>query len=472
MSQSNSLLQKVKGLFGEQDMTVGKPLSVLVKFSVPLLIGNFAQQMYSTVDSIVVGQYVGDNALAAIGVSGPIINLLLVLFMAISTGVGIQVAQFYGAKDRRMLASAVGGAITMILISGALIMAAGIPLAGPLLRLIDTPEAIFNMAKSYLIIIFLGIIGSGIYNIVSGILRGMGDSVFPLLFLLVSTVLNIILDLLFVAGFHMGVAGAAWATIIAQFISAALCILRLFQMRDKMELHVSDLKPKGALTKQLFRLGLPAGITQAIFSLAQVFVQALTNQMGVDVAALSVAVMRVDGFAMLPNFTFGLALSTYVGQNMGAKQLKRVDEGIKAGLQLGLSVSLVLVVCLLLFGHNLMGMFTSTERILDLGTTALRILAVGYMAMMISQCLGGVLRGAGDTMPSMWISLFTTVIVRVPLAYALAFMTRSEQWPAGNPNMLYVSLLVCWIIGALLNFIVFKKRDWRSRSLVDELNKG
>lgn len=471
MSQNDSLLQKVKGLFGEQDMTVGKPLSVLVKFSVPLLIGNFAQQMYSTVDSIVVGQYVGDNALAAIGVSGPIINLLLVLFMAISTGVGIQVAQFYGARDKRTLASAVGGAITMILVSGAFIMALGIPLAGPLLRLIDTPADIFEMAKGYLVIIFLGIIGSGIYNIVSGILRGMGDSVFPLLFLLVSTVLNIVLDLLFVAAFRLGVAGAAWATIIAQFISAALCIARLFQMRDKMDLHVGDLKPDGPLTRQLFRLGLPAGITQAIFSMAQVFVQALINQMGVDVAAVGVAVMRVDGFAMLPNFTFGLALSTYVGQNIGAKKLKRVDEGIRAGLQLGLSVSLVLVLCLLLFGHTLMRMFTSTERILDLGTAALRILSVGYLAMMVSQCLAGVLRGAGDTMPGMWISMFTTVIVRVPLAYLMAFLTRSEEWPAGHPNVLYISLLICWVLGALLNFIVYKKRDWRSRSLVDELKK-
>ena len=472
MIQQNSLLQKIKDLFGEQDMTVGNPLRVLLKFSIPLLIGNFAQQMYATVDSIVVGKYVGDQALAAIGVSNPIINLLLVLFMAIATGVGIQVAQFYGAKDRRTLASAVGGSVTMVLISSAIIMAVGIPMAGPLLKLIDTPDSIFDMSRSYLTIIFLGISGGGLYNIVSGILRGMGDSVYPLIYLLVATVSNIFLDILFVSQFGMGVAGAAWATIIAQFASAVLCVLRLFQMRDKMDLQVSDLRPQAGLTKQLMRLGLPAGVTQAIFSLAMVFVQGLTNQMGVAVVATNVAIMRVDGFAMMPNFTFGLAVSTFVGQNLGARQLKRVDEGFQTALKMGLVVSAVLIGAILLFGPNLMSMFTKTEQVIDLGTRGLRILAPGYLAIMFSQCFSGALRGAGDTMPGMWISLLTTVIVRVPLAYLIAAATRSEAWPAGHPDSLFMSLTISWLLGAVLNYWVYKKRDWRSRSLVDELKNA
>ena len=469
MTGHSSLLQKIKALFGEQDMTVGRPLTVLLKFSIPLLIGNFAQQMYATVDSIVVGRYVGDEALAAIGVSNPIINLLLVLFMAISTGIGIQVAQFYGAKDRRTLASAVGGSVTMVLISSAIIMAVGIPMAGPLLKLIDTPADIFDMSRSYLTIIFLGIAGSGLYNIVSGILRGMGDSVYPLIFLLVATISNIFLDILFVSRFHMGVAGAAWATIIAQFASAVLCVMRMFRMRDKMDLRVSDLRPQASLTQQLMRLGLPAGVTQAIFSLAMVFVQGLTNQMGVDVVATNVAIMRVDGFAMMPNFTFGLAVSTFVGQNLGARELKRVDDGFATALKMGLGVSVALVAAILLFGQNLISMFTSTERILTLGARGLRILAPGYLAIMFTQCFSGALRGAGDTMPSMWISLLTTVIVRVPLAYMIARITRSEAWPAGHPDALFLSLTISWILGAVLNYLAYKKRDWRSRSLVDEL---
>ena len=472
MTQNTSLMQKIKDLFGEQDMTVGSPLRVLLKFSIPLLIGNFAQQMYATVDSIVVGRYVGDQALAAIGVSNPIINLLLVLFMAISTGVGIQVAQFYGAKDRRTLASAVGGSVTMVLISSVIIMAVGIPMAGPLLKLIDTPADIFDMSRSYLTIIFLGIAGGGLYNIVSGILRGMGDSVYPLIFLLVATIGNIFLDILFVSQFHMGVAGAAWATIIAQFASAVLCVLRLFRMRDKMDLHISDLRPQAGLTRQLVRLGLPAGVTPAIFSLAMVFVQGLTNQMGVAVVATNVAIMRVDGFSMMPNFTFGLAVSTFVGQNLGARKLKRVDDGFVTALKLGLGVSVALVAAILLFGPNLMSMFTSTEQVIQLGSRGLRILSFGYLAVMFSQCFSGALRGAGDTMPGMWISLLTTVIVRVPLAYLIAAVTRSEAWPAGHPDCLFLSLTISWVLGAVLNFWVYKKRDWRSRSLVDELKQA
>ena len=464
-----SIAQKFKSLFGEQDMTQGSVLGALVKFSIPLLIGNIAQQLYATVDSIVVGKYVGDNALAAVGASGPIINLLLVLFMAISTGVGIQVAQFYGARDKRTLASAVGGAITWIIISGLLIMVLGIPLSGPLLALIDTPAEIFDMSKYYLMISFAGIIGSGLYNIISGILRGMGDSMYPLIFLLVATVLNIILDLLFVAVFRWGVPGVAFATILAQAISAALCVWRMFKMRDKMDLKLSDLKPTAALSKQLFRLGLPAGITQGIFSLSMVFVQSLVNKIGVDMAAVNVVIMRVDGFAMMPNFTFGLAMATFAGQNIGARKLKRVDEGIKACMTLALSVSIVLVLCLVLFGHNLMGLFSNTERILDLGAYGLRVLAVGYVAVAFTQVLSGVLRGAGDTMPGMWISLVTTVVIRVPLAYILAAVTASPEWPAGHPNAIFVSLLVNWIVGAVLNTWAFFKRDWRSRSLVDEL---
>ena len=468
MAQS-SVMDKIKGMFGEQDMTKGNILSVMLKFSIPLLIGNIAQQLYSTVDSIVVGKYVGDNALAAVGASGPIINLLLVLFMAISTGIGIQVAQFYGAQDRRTLAKAIGGAITAIIVAGLLIMVIGIPCAGPLLALIDTPSEIFDMSKSYLVITFIGIIGSGLYNIISGVLRGMGDSVYPLMFLLVATVLNIVLDLLFVAVFGMGVPGVAWATIIAQAVSAVLCVMRLFQMRDKMDLTVKDLKPDAVLTKQLFRLGLPAGITQGVMSLSMIFVQSLVNKIGVDMAAVNVVIMRVDGFAMLPNFTFGLAMATFVGQNIGAKKIKRVDQGIKVCMGLALGVSIALVLCLVVFGHNLMGLFSNTERILNLGAYGLRILAVGYVAVAFTQVLSGAMRGAGDTMPAMWISLICTVLVRVPLAYVMAAMTATAEWPAGHPNAIFVSLLVNWVLGALLNSWAFFKRDWRSRSLIDEI---
>ena len=218
-------MESLRKMFGTQDMTVGKPLSNLASFSIPLLIGNVAQQMYNTVDSIVVGKYVGDNALAAVGASGPILNLLILLFVGISTGAGIMVAQYYGAKKKEELSKTVGSCMTLILVSSAIVMLVGPLIARPLITLLGTPDTVADMAVSYLVIIFLGILGGGAYNIISGILRGMGDSFYPLVFLVVACLLNIALDLLFVCKFRMGVPGVAWATIIfrARCASFASC---------------------------------------------------------------------------------------------------------------------------------------------------------------------------------------------------------------------------------------------------------
>lgn len=460
------MLEKVKKLFGAQDMTVGSPMSCLLKFSIPLLIGNFAQQLYSTVDSIVVGKYVGDTALSSIGTTGPIINMLLVLFMAISTGAGIMVAQYFGAKDQKSLSMSIGNAITLITISSALIMLIGIPFADPLLKMINTPAEVYDMAKDYLVIILWGILGSGFYNIISGILRGLGDSFFPLCVLVLTSVLNIVLDIWFVAGLDMSVFGAGLATIISQGISAVILIVKLLRMRDQIQIDVHTLIPRKDFTVQLLRLGLPSGITQAVFSLAMVFVQSLTNSMGYLVTATSTAVMRIDGFAMLPNFTFGMCISTFIGQNIGARRLDRCEEGTKAVLKIAIITSVALVAALMVFGKNLLYMFTTTEDVINLGIRQLRILAVGYIAMCFSQVYGGIMRGAGDTMPTMWISLVTTVIVRTPLAYLIAAMTKSETWPQGNPDALYFSLLVNWVLGAILNYIWYRRGNWKKKSIV------
>ena len=476
------MLQKVKSFFGAQDMTVGSPIKCIAKFAIPLLIGNFAQQLYSTVDSIVVGKYcsienngyTGVDALSAIGVSNPIINLLLVLFIAISTGAGILVAQYFGAKDRKRLTTCVGSSVTLILIASIIITLIGVPLSAPLLKIINTPEQYFDISVAYLQIIFLGMVGGGFYNIISGILRGLGDSFYPLVFLIVSAVLNIFLDVYFVASLGWGVEGAAWATIISQFVSAILCIVRLVRMKDVVDLTMRSFKPDKHVVGQVIKLGLPSGITQAIFSLAMVFVQSLTNQMGAFVPAISIAVMRVDGFAMLPNFTFGLAISTYIGQNLGAKRMDRIAPGEKAALAITMACSFVLVGALLLWGKNLIEVFISKENtapdvynnVVTLGGKALRILAAGYIAIGISQVYGGILRAAGDTMSPMYISIITTVLIRVPVAYVLAYFTRSEAWPHGKPEMLFVSLLISWVLGAILTYLRFKQGKWKDIDLV------
>lgn len=458
---------KLSALFGAQDMTQDTPMKNLVRFSVPLLIGNLAQQLYSTVDSIVVGNYVGDEALAAIGASGPIVNLLLVLFMGISVGASIMVSQFYGAKEKDKLSATMGTTITATFVVSLIIMVVGPLITHPIMTMLDTPADIYDMTCEYMIIIFLGFLGSGYYNIISGVLRGLGDAIMPLVFLLVACGLNTVLDLWFVAGLQWGVAGAAWATIIAQAISGALCLLRLLNMKDTLTLTAKSLIPNKALLWRLVKLGLPSGLTQAIFSFAMIILQSLTNSFGTAVIAANTVVMRVDGFAMMPNFTFGTAMTTYAGQNIGANRMDRVEKGAKDGLKLGLSVSTILVVLILLFGKYLMRMFTSTPEVIELGQQMLFTLAVGYIAMAVTQILSGVMRGAGDTMTPMWISIITTVIVRVPVAYGLELLTRPEggAMGSGTPTPLFLSLLISWVMGALLTSIAYRMGHWKKKSL-------
>ncbi|MBQ7845242.1 MAG: MATE family efflux transporter [Clostridia bacterium] len=458
------MMNRLKDFFGVQDMTVGKPMTGLLKFSIPLLIGNLAQQLYNTVDAIVIGNSPwGDQGLAAVGLAGPIVNLLLVLFMGISTGASILSAQYFGAKDRPTLNRCIGASLFLIVVSGLIMTVAGYFLSPMLIDLTAPPSPeVRSGAIDYLQIFFLGIIGSGMYNIISGILRGLGDSMMPLLFLVVACVLNIFLDLAFVNS--MGVAGVALATILAQGISAILCLWRLCHIR-----HICDVKvkhiihPDKPLMARIGMLGLPSGITQAIFSMSAIIVQSLTNSLGEAMVAANTAVMRVDGFAMMPNFTFGTAATTYIGQNVGAGRGDRLKPGIKAMLKLSLISSSVLVAGILLFGHQLIGMFTETELTMQLGVQGLNTLAFGYICFSVSQVLQGSMRGAGETAVPMYISIITTVILRMPLAYLLAFLTRTPEWPNGQPAALFVSLLMSWIIGMVLSIISYRMKWWRKK---------
>ena len=274
-----------------------------------MLIGNIAQQLYNTVDSIVIGKYVGDNALAAVGSASPILNLLLVLFVGISVGAGVMVSQYFGARQRKELSMMIGNCVTLTAISSIIIMILGAVLSRPLLEMLKTPDSIIDWCTSYLVILMVGCAGSAYYNILCGILRGLGDSISALIYLLVATVINIVLDIVFVSQFHMGVAGVAYATVIAQAISAVLCMWRLMRMTDIFDFRPKYLKMKKQYSMEIIRLGLPSGITQAIFSMAMVIVQSLTNSFGEMVIAANVIIMRVDGFAMMPNFSFGTAMT-------------------------------------------------------------------------------------------------------------------------------------------------------------------
>ncbi len=455
----------LRKLFAPSDMTEGTPWKKILIFTLPMILGNMAQQLYSTVDSIVVGKYIGDNALASVGSSTPILNFLLALFIGISAGAGIMVSQYFGAKNREALSYTVGNCITAAALSSVFIALVGSPFIRGLLVMLNTPESILDGCHQYLVISLFGIAGMAYYNLLSGILRGLGDSFSSLIYLLIATVINIALDIYFVAKVQMGVGGVALATVIAQGFSSVLCLYRLSRMREHFDFGWRYFLPKAEYIKTLIRLGLPSGMTQAIFSSAMIMVQGLTNQFGEQFIAANVVVMRVDGFAMMPNLSFGTALTTFAGQNVGAGKMDRVIKGAKQGTLMALTCSGVITLSILLFGKGLMGIFTDTESLVDLSYYLMKILAVGYLAFAITQSLSGIMRGAGDTLTPMWISLATTVCFRVPLAYTLSYLTRTPELPVGRSECIQISLLSAWLLASLLTFIFYRLGRWKKKAI-------
>ena len=453
----------LKSLFTARDMTQGEPWKRIAEFAVPMLLGNIAQQLYNTADSIIVGKYVGDNALSAVGSASPILNLLLALFVGISTGAGIMISQAFGAKDREALSNNIGNCITLAGIATLVIMIVGPLLTMPMLKLLNTPESIIYWCADYLNIYFYGIVGFFMYNMLSGVLRGLGDSLSALGFLLVAAALNVGLDIWFVGGLGMGVPGVALATVISQGISAILCYLKLLSMREHFDLKKNNFKLIKDTSMTIIRIGVPSGITQAIMATAQMVVQSLTNSMGEMVIACMVIIMRVDGFAMMPNLSFGQTMSVYAGQNVGAGRFERIGKGTKQGLLLGVGTATFLTACILLFGKMLFGFFTDTPELINLATEMMQVMAVGYIAVSVSQVLGGVMRGAGDTVTPMWVSVISTIILRVPTAYLIAHFTRSEAWPNGAPIALSGSLLVSWTLGMVIQAVTYCVGKWKRK---------
>ena len=391
----------IKKLFAARDMTQGAPWQRILEFSIPMLIGNVAQQLYNTADSVIVGKFVGDNALAAVGSAMPILNLLLALFVGIATGAGIVISQSYGARGREGLSKSIGNCISLALIASLVIMVVGPLLTRPMLELLGTPDSILDWCTAYLKIQFFGIAGFFFYNMLSGVLRGLGDSVSALGFLLLAAALNVVLDLWFVAGFDMGVAGVSLATVIAQSISALFCFRKLMKMRDIFDLNKQTVKLDQFVAMRIIKLGVPSGITQAIFSMAGMVTQTLTNSMGEMVIAANVIIMRVDGFAMMPNMSFGQAMSVYTGQNVGAHKWHRVHQGINQGCYIAEIFSGTITLILLFLNRYLFAIFTDTPELIELAGRMMRLMAVGYLGVAITQSLGGVMRGAGDTVSPM-----------------------------------------------------------------------
>ncbi|MDR1589807.1 MAG: MATE family efflux transporter [Oscillospiraceae bacterium] len=482
------MLQKIKSLFGAQDMTVGKPVRSILLFTVPLLVGNILQLMYNTVDSIVVGQYSGPNGLAAIGVSMPIQLMFAVFFMTVGTGVSVMVSQYFGAKDKDNLSKTVGNSLLLILIATLAATFLGLGLSDWILRITKCPPEVFENAKSYLSIIFLGFVGMGFYNILSGILRGFGDAMFPLVVLAGTTVLNIFLDIWMVAtpeqlsfGLGWGVAGAAWATIIAQTLSAVVCLLRLLRMKHIVEVTRATMRLDRQIVKTIVRIGIPSGLQQMIMSLSFMFVQSLINSIqipfngafdGAIFVAVNTAVTRVDGFAMMPAQTFNQVSSTFTGQNIGAERLDRVSRGLKITLIMALAVAAVVFTVIQIWGGGLMRMFINdtdparSARIIEIGIQMMRIMCWGYPIMAVAMTIGGAMRGAGDTIAQLWIMIVTNIAIRIPLTVLLVHLSKSEEYPSGAPSAIYLSMVIAFGLNVTATCLYFATGRWKTKSVV------
>ena len=373
----------------------------LLLFALPLLLGNLFQQFYNTVDSIVVGNYIGANALASVGASTPIVNLMVGMFTGLGTGAGVVIAQFFGAKDHKGVHDGVHTTIALCIVSGLVMAVVGVALSPIILRLLDTPAEIMEGSVTYLQIYFMGVMALMIYNMGSGILRAVGDSRTPLYFLMVSSVVNILLDLLFVIKVQMGVAGVAWATLIAQAISACLVLIRLMTSTESYKLILKDIRFHKKVLLETIRIGLPGGIQNAVISFSNLIVQYNINSFGAAAVAGCSAYTKIDGFAILPVMSFSMAITTFTGQNIGAKNYDRVRKGAKTCLVIALAVTLTLSGGLYLFGEKLLRVFSSDQQVLSYAVQMMHFLVPGYVCLAVAHTYCGVVRGAGISMVPM-----------------------------------------------------------------------
>lgn len=420
-------------------MTEGSIWKSLLLFSIPLLIGNLFQQLYNTVDSIIVGNLVGKEALAAVGSSNSLINLIVGLFMGIATGAGVIISQYYGAKKKEHMHWAVHTSIALSIIGGAILIVLGIVLSPWILEMMGTPDSVMPNSVLYLRIFFCGSIFNVVYNMGAGILRAVGDSKRPLYYLCIASVVNIILDLLFVAIFHMEIAGVALATIIAQAVSAVLVLIALIKDQDIYQLHIKEIRIDSKMTGRILRMGIPTGLQSAIISLSNVIVQANINFFGENAMAGCSSYIKIDGFVILPIMSFGMAAMTFVGQNIGAGKLDRVKNCVKSGLLLSEIYTIVISILLFLTGNYILAIFTPDADVISCGVTMMRTLVPFYWMLTITQYLAGVFRGAGKATTTMlllvgnmvgvrmiWVNIMTPIfpkLTTVLLGYGVSWIT-------------------------------------------------
>lgn len=446
----------------QRDFTQGPVLNHIVLFSLPMLAGNLLQMLYNVVDSVWVGQVIGKEALGAVSVSMPLIFALLSLVVGLTMATTTMVAQFRGARNEEMVRKTIATSIILLGLAGLVFGAIGIVFRYPLLELIDTPPEIIDDAAAYLGIFMAGILLLFLYNTLGAILRGLGDANTPLIALAVVTVLNIILDGVFILGLgpipQMGIPGVAIATVISQGVSAIWLLRWIVRRTDLIRLDRSYWKVDWSLARSIVRIGFPAGIQQAVVSLGMVSVTALINQFGPDVVAAAGAAQRLDQAAFLPSMSMGLAVSSIVGQNLGARKEERVAAAVTWGIAIAVGVTGLVTAVAVLNPTILMRLFISEPPVLAEGALYLRIIGWSYIFFAMIFILGGVMRGAGDTVATMILTLLSLWGLRIPLAYLLA---RSM----GTAGIWY-GILISAVAGCLLHWAYYLSGRWKRKVIV------
>lgn len=439
-------------------ITEGVIWKQLLIFFFPILIGSFFQQLYNTVDTIIVGQYVGKEALAGVGSTGTIINLWVGFFIGLASGASVIISQFFGGNEKEKLSKAVHTSVALALGGGVVLMVVGLLTAQPSLELMGVPEEVMDEARTYINVYYAGIIACMIYNVGTGILRAIGDSKMPLYVLIVCCVVNILLDLLFVVAFHWDVFGVALATVLAQVVSAILVMIRLMRTKEAYRVELRQIRFHGSMLKKVVKIGLPTGFQSVLYSISNLVIQAAINSFGTDAVASWAAVGKVDGFIWMIMGAFGISVTTFVGQNFGAGKYDRVRKGTRVCLAMTAGAVLALSVIEIVFAGPILRIFTGDEAVVELGVSFVRIWAPAYIAYVFIEILSGAIRGVGEALQPMIITIFGVCVLRLIWIWAVVPQFKT-------PGMVAASYPVTWGITAVIFIIYYLRMNWLKRNI-------
>ncbi|MBR9945097.1 MATE family efflux transporter [Clostridiaceae bacterium Marseille-Q4145] len=424
-------------------MTEGGIFKNLLFFATPLILGNLLQQMYNAVDSIIVGNYVGSNALAAVGAGASLIYLLIAFSLGASVGAGVIVSQYLGAKDKEGVHKAVHTALAISIILGLILTAGGILFSRKLLVMMNTPAEILDDAACYLRIYSYGLIFNVVYNMAAGILNAAGNSRRSLMYLAAAAVVNIFMDLLLIAGLKIGVAGAAIATNFSQAISCILALWFLFRVPADYRISLKSLRIHKAMALRIIQIGLPTGIQNMVISFSNILIQASINQYGATAVAGFSAYLKIDGFNILPVLSFSMAITTFIGQNYGAGKYDRMKKGMWVTLLMGIVYTVLTGILLLTFSGQIMRLFSEDVGVIAYGQTAMRYFCPFYWILAILHSLAGTVRGTGKSIPPMVVLLVSLCLFRIVwIQLVLPYYTSIEG--------IFILYPVSWLVGAVL----------------------